>query len=352
MFSKEEFNRYARHLILPEIGEKGQQKLKKAKVLVIGAGGLGCPVLLYLTAAGIGTIGICDGDTVDHSNLQRQVLYTIGDVGKNKAVAAKSFLEKQNPFALIEVIEQFLNKENALETISRFDIIIDGSDNFETRYLINDAAVIAGKPVVFGSVLSFEGQLSVFNYNSGPTYRCLYPEAPVSAPSCSDGGVLGVLPGIIGTFQANEAIKMIVGVGEVMSGKLLIFNALSMQFQFLEFEKSLEAGITDIMVQPVQCNTETAEEIDYKGLMHRVSKGEKINLIDLRESYEKEQEVKDSLSIPFGEVLDRFSDLDKSLTTVLFCTKGNRSKVARLSLKEKYPFADFLILTEGSSAFD
>ncbi|MBA3898797.1 MAG: molybdopterin-synthase adenylyltransferase MoeB [Bacteroidetes bacterium] len=352
MFSKDEISRYSRHFTLPEIGMEGQQKLKSANALVIGAGGLGCPVLQYLTASGVGVIGICDGDAVNVSNLQRQVLYTVGDVGNSKALAAKAFLEKQNTHVKFDVYEKFLDQKNALEIISQYDLIIDCSDNFETRYLINDACVIAGKPFVFGSILSFEGQVSVFNYNNGPTYRCLYPEAPEDAPNCSGAGVLGVLPGIIGTMQANEALKIIIGIGEVLAGKLLIFNTLSMQFQFLEFEKNHDLIINDILTETLACNVEAPGEIDYESLKIRISKGEKINLIDLRERYEKDNEVIGSVSIPFGEILERFSELDRNVTTVLFCIGGNRSKVARNKLREIYSSTHFLSLKEGAKAFN
>src|ERR1035437_2494874 len=228
----EEKRRYARHIILPEIGLEGQQKLKQAKVLVVGAGGLGCPVLQYLTAAGVGTLGIIDFDTVDESNLQRQVLYSTEDIGKHKAAIAKEKLEKQNPDINLVSHVAHLTSANALEIISQYDIVVDGSDNFATRYLVNDACVILNKVLVFGSIFKFEGQVSVFNYKGGPTYRCLYPEAPAEGdvPNCAEIGVLGVLPGIVGTLQANEVIKIITGIGDILSGKLLTLDALTMQF--------------------------------------------------------------------------------------------------------------------------
>ena len=236
MLSKAEIKRYARHLILPEIGEEGQLKLKQAKILVIGTGGLGCPVLHYLCAAGAGTIGIIDGDKVEESNLQRQILFSSCDVGKQKADVAKEKLSGQNPLIKITAYCQLLTANNALEVITEYDIVIDGSDNFATRYLVNDACVILNKILVFGSIFKFEGQVSVFNYQNGPTYRCLYPEPPSHGeiPNCAEAGVLGVLPGICGTLMANEVIKIITGTGKVLSGELLAFDALNMQFNFFK----------------------------------------------------------------------------------------------------------------------
>ena len=236
----EEQQQYNRHIILDEVGLVGQEKLKSASVLVIGAGGLGCPVLSYLSAAGVGRIGIIDHDTVDQSNLQRQVLYAQLDIGTPKVEAAKRYLSLLNPFVKFESYNEKLTCSNAVDFFENYDIIVDGSDNFPTRYLVNDAAVLTGKPVVFGSVFKFEGQLSVFNYNQGPTYRCLYSRPPGEneAPNCSEIGVIGVLPGIIGSLQANEVIKIICGIGEVLSGKLLLFDALSLNQSLLKFLKN------------------------------------------------------------------------------------------------------------------
>ncbi|MEI6509301.1 MAG: HesA/MoeB/ThiF family protein, partial [Bacteroidota bacterium] len=239
MLNPHELKRYNRHIILPEIGLEGQQKLKLAKVLVIGAGGLGCPLLQYLAAAGVGTIGVVDSDTVDESNLHRQILYSSNEVGKNKADIAAKKLSELNPFIKITPIVSYLNSENALQLFSDFDIIIDGSDNFATRYLVNDACVILNKPFVSGSIYKFQGQISVFNYHEGPTYRCLYPE-PGDIPNCAEVGVLGVLPGIVGCLMANETIKMIIGNGEVLSGKLLVFDSLTMQFNTFGFSTVAE----------------------------------------------------------------------------------------------------------------
>lgn len=238
MLAKEEFKRYSRQIILEEVGYAGQEKLKAAKVLIIGAGGLGCPVVQYLTAAGVGTLGIIDDDKVDESNLHRQILYSVKDLGKNKAeVSAKKALEL-NPFAKALAFPEKLTTDNAIEIIKDFDIVVDGSDNFSTRYLVNDACIALNKPFVSSSVFQLEAQLSVFNYNGGPTYRCIFPEPPENIMNCSEAGVLGYLTGLAGTLQAGEVIKMILEKGEVLSGKLLVFDALKMEFKTIFFERN------------------------------------------------------------------------------------------------------------------
>lgn len=235
-------SRYNRHIILPEIGKEGQDKISKAKVLVIGAGGLGCPIAQYLAAAGIGILGIIDFDVVDISNLQRQVLYGKSSLGKNKALAAKQRLEDLNDTITINAYAEKLTHKNAIELFSNYDIVVDGSDNFNTRYLVNDACIITNKPLVFGAIYKFEGQVSVFNYKNGPSYRCLFPNPPEegAVPNCSEIGVLGVLPGIIGTMQANEVLKMVLELGDVLSGKLLCYNALTLQNSILKIQRSEE----------------------------------------------------------------------------------------------------------------
>ena len=237
-----EKNRYSRHILLDKIGLEGQEKLKGAKVLVIGAGGLGCPVLQYLTAAGVGTIGIIDFDIVDETNLQRQILFTVNDVGVNKAEAAENRLRQLNPYVRFNIYPERLTTKNALNLFSEYDIIVDGTDNFSTRYLVNDACVITGKPLVYGAIYKFEGQVAVFNFNGGPSYRCLFPEPPKSGsvPNCSEVGVIGVLPGLIGTQQANEVIKLILEIGEPLSGKLLTYNSLDNSFFTLKVNRSEE----------------------------------------------------------------------------------------------------------------
>ncbi|GAL62028.1 HesA/MoeB/ThiF family protein [Algibacter lectus] len=241
-------NRYNRHIILSEIGQKGQDKISNAKVLVIGAGGLGCPILQYLAAAGIGNIGVIDFDVVDISNLQRQILYGTSTLGKNKAEAAKARLEDLNNDISIKAYPEKLTHKNALNLFEAYDIIVDGSDNFETRYLVSDACIIANKPLVFGAIYKFEGQVSVFNYKNGPSYRCLFPEAPEkgTVPNCSEIGVLGVLPGIIGTMQANEVLKIILELGNTLSGKLFCYNALTLENTTLKIKRS-EIAIESVL---------------------------------------------------------------------------------------------------------
>ncbi len=245
MFTQNEKQRYNRHLILPEIGEQGQQRLKNAKVLVIGAGGLGCPILQYLSAAGVGNIGIIDGDNVAVSNLQRQILYTVDDVGNPKALVAKKRLTALNPLINIQPFVEYLSKENAINIFEKYDIIVDASDNFPTRYLINDASILTHKPLVFGSISDFEGQVTVFNYKNGGSYRCLYPKPPKIAKN-KEQGVLGVLSGIIGCLQANEVIKIICGIGEVLTNRLLAYNILSMQQLILKYKKTELANIKEL----------------------------------------------------------------------------------------------------------
>ena len=314
---------YSRHLLLSEIGIEGQEKIKAAKVLVIGAGGLGCPIIQYLTAAGIGTIGIIDGDTVDVSNLQRQILFTVDDIGKSKARCSANRMKQLNPYVKFNIITKFLNKENAIDLFKQYDVIIDGSDNFQTRYLCNDAAVISNKPLVFGSIFKFEGQVSVFNYQNGPTYRCLYPTPPKqgSVPSCSEIGVLGVLPGIIGSYQANEVIKIICGIGAVLSGKLLTINTLYNQNFVLGFEKNKDIKITELIDYDFFCGIETLDnEIDFSEL------NDEYELIDIRTNLEREIKNIGGIHIPESTIRNNPTLLNAAKKVVLYCETGNRSK--------------------------
>ncbi|WP_299313428.1 molybdopterin-synthase adenylyltransferase MoeB [uncultured Aquimarina sp.] len=330
MLSKEEKIQYNRHLILDEIGEEGQNKLTSAKVLVIGAGGLGCPVLQYLTAAGIGTIGIIDDDVVDQTNLQRQILYTIDDIGRSKAKVASEKLSRLNPFVFFKVYEEKLDKDNALELFSEYDIIVDGSDNFPTRYLVNDACVLTDTPLVFGSIFKFQGQVSVLNYENGPTYRCLFPNPPASGavPNCSDIGVLGVLPGIIGSLQANEVIKMIVGIGEVLKGKLLYLDALTLQQQVLSFKKN-----NDIEVNQLEndydffcgITSNALEEITPSELKQNL---ESYQILDVRTLEEYNNFNIGGIHIPLNIVSDRSIELNNNKPIVVCCQSGVRSKKA------------------------
>lgn len=325
--SNEEYIQYSRHLLLHEVGIIGQEKLKAAKVLVIGAGGLGCPVLQYLTAAGVGKIGIIDDDTVDRTNLQRQILYTLDSIGKNKAICAAERLSQLNPFVNFEAIPEKLTIENVIELFQRYDIIVDGSDNFPTRYLINDAAIITNRPVVFGSIHKFEGQVSVFNFESGPTYRCLYPipPAPDEVPNCSEIGVLGVLPGIIGALQANEVLKMICQLGDVLSGKLLIYNALNAQQTVLNYTKSSDT-ITQLLDHydafcGVKSHTElTLQELKEQNIEHI--------LLDVRTYEEREEFHLGGIHIPLNELADRSAEIPNGKTVVVYCQSGVRSAKA------------------------
>jgi adenylyltransferase/sulfurtransferase len=350
MFSEQEKNQYNRHFILDKIGVSGQEKLKKSKVLVIGAGGLGCPILQYLTAAGVGTIGIIDNDTVSQSNLQRQILFTIEDIGKSKAICAKNRLSLLNPFVKFETYVTFLTSENAINLFNQYDIVIDGSDNFQTRYLSNDAAVLTNKPLVFGAIFKFEGQVSVFNYKNGPTYRCLYPEAPSanSIPNCSDIGVLGVLPGIIGCYQANEAIKIICEIGNVLSGKLLSLNTLSLQQNILKFSKNETIKIEKLIDYDSFCgiNSDTEIEISSEELKNEILNST-VTLIDVRKAMEREHFHIGGEHIPLHQIqqkLDFFKDLDN---ITLYCQVGQRSLIATQILKEKYPNKNIKSLTGG-----
>ncbi|WP_394344236.1 molybdopterin-synthase adenylyltransferase MoeB [Seonamhaeicola marinus] len=348
MLSKNEQKIYSRHLRLNEIGAEGQEKLKQAKVLVVGAGGLGCPVLQYLTAAGVGTIGIVDGDVVDVSNLQRQILYAFEDVGKAKAKCASNRLKSLNPFVKFKVYQEFLTNENALGLFKKYDIIVDGSDNFQTRYLCNDTAVITNKPLVFGSIFKFEGQVTVFNYNNGPTYRCLYPTppSPGAVPSCSDIGVLGVLPGIVGSYQANETLKMILGIGEVLSGKLLTFNALTMNQMSFNFNKN-EA----INIQVLEDNYDVfcgLPQVDEE-ITLEVFNGKKMayNLLDVRDHWERAQDSIGGKHIPLNELPARYTEIEINKPVVVYCKSGIRSKRAIEFLEAAIPNTSFINLKDG-----
>lgn len=336
MLNKEEIQRYSRHISLSEVGIEGQEKLKSASVLVIGAGGLGCPCLQYLSAAGIGTIGIVDFDAVDLSNLQRQILYTTQDIGSNKAEAAAARLTLSNPNTLFNTYTAALSKDNALAIIAQYDIVVDGSDNFSTRYLVNDACIILNKPLVFGSIFKFDGQVSVLNYTNaqgqrGPTYRCLFPEPPADGemPSCSEIGVLGVLPGIIGSLQANEVLKLVLNIGEPLSGRLFTFDALSMESTVFTVEANaknhnmIHLGNYDFSCEP----TSLADSIDVKALKKLLDANTNdILLLDVREDYEVELcSLKHALHIPMNSIPQHLNTLPKNKNIVVYCHHGMRS---------------------------
>ena len=359
----QEIEHYQRHLSLPQFGEEAQLKLKASKVLVIGAGGLGCPVLQYLAAAGVGTLGVMDFDKVDVSNLQRQVLFAEADVGKSKAEVAASRLRAMNSCIEVVAIPERLTAGNALTLFNQFDLIIDGSDNFVTRYLVNDACVMAHKPLIYGAIYTFQGQVSVFNYRGGPTYRCLFPDPPdpKDAPNCSEIGVIGVLPGLIGTFQASEAIKVLTGVGEPLSGTLLLVDVLSMKQQTVRFQRVAgAANVTELKEIEFSCEVEPKmedrEEIDVQELKIWMSEGRDFQLLDVREGWERAMAKIDSLHVPLGELLAPGSDLaslglqqDKPL--VIYCASGARSLMATRELGARSNFSTVLSLQGGIGAW-
>jgi sulfur-carrier protein adenylyltransferase/sulfurtransferase len=341
--SKEEILRYSRHLIMPEVGLDGQLKLKQAKVLMIGTGGLGAPLGLYLAAAGVGHLGLVDFDVVDFTNLQRQVTFSTSDVGKPKTEAAKARLSALNPAIEIEAFETRLTSENALDLFRDFDIIVDGTDNFPTRYLVNDACVLLGKPNVYGSIFRFEGQATVFGYPGGPCYRCLYPEPPPPGlvPSCAEGGVLGVLPGIVGAIQAMETIKLILGTGEPLVGRLLLFDALSMRFRELKLHKNPACPvcgpnrtITKLIDYEEFCGIRGEEapavtngiaEITAREVKARLDHGEDLFILDVREPHEYQICNLKGKLIPLGELPRRVHELDSSREMIVHCRSGKRS---------------------------
>ena len=327
MLSQQEKSRYSKQLILPELGIEGQEKLQSAKVLVVGAGGLGCPVLQYLVAAGVGEIGIVDGDTVDISNLQRQVLYTEQEIGQQKVTVAEKKLTVLNPHVKIKTYPFFIDDTNAFDVIRDYDIVVDGSDNFATRYLVNDACVISNKPMVSGAIYKFEGQVSVFNYDNGPTYRCIFPEPPGAdeSPNCADIGVIASLPGIIGTIQANEVIKIITGIGEVLSGKLLVINTLSMETHTFHFKLN-EANRNITSLKAIQQSCEVpVKVIDYGELQRIMQTLKDIQLVDVREYEEHEIGNIGGVNIPLSQIETSYHLLDKETPVIVYCASGVRS---------------------------
>ena len=348
--SNDEVKRYSRHLIMPEVGVDGQRRLKAGKVLCIGAGGLGSPAAMYLAAAGLGTLGIVDFDVVDMSNLQRQILHGTPDVGRSKLASARDRLEAINPEIVIETYETALTSQNALKLFEPYDVIIDGTDNFPTRYLVNDACVLLNKPNAYGSIFRFEGQASVFATKEGPCYRCLYPEPPPPGlvPSCAEGGVLGVLPGMIGVMQATEAIKLILGVGEPLIGRFLIYDALRMKFRELKLRKDPDCpvcgthptvtalidyeqfcGIRPAPSDNVQMTAARPGEITSVELKRRLDQGDALRIVDVREPNEYQiNRIPGSELIPLGEVPRRYRELDPDEEIVVHCKMGARSAKA------------------------
>ncbi|MBC8265661.1 MAG: molybdopterin-synthase adenylyltransferase MoeB [Flavobacteriales bacterium] len=348
MFSQQEKQRYDRHFRLKEVGEKGQQKLKNAKVLVVGAGGLGCPVLQYLSAAGIGEIGVIDADIVDLSNLQRQVLYTTSDIGKQKSTIAITYLSAQNENIIFQNYPFQLEKNNALEIIKKYDVVVDCTDNFSARYLINDACVISEKPFVYGALHKFSGQLSVFNYKKGPTYRCLYPNPPKDGdiPSCSEVGVIGVLPSLIGTLQATEVLKIILEIGDVLIGKLLTYNCMSNAQQIINFEKS-HIQITKLSTYDYNCELAESNEIESTILMEWILSKKEFNFIDIREEYEIDSyKLNATHYIPMGDFMHNLEEINFKIPTIIFCQYGAKSK-AIVSMLKKQGIKNTLSLIGG-----
>ena len=348
--SSEEYARYSRHLILPEVGLEGQRKLKAARVLMIGTGGLGSPLGLYLAAAGIGTLGLVDFDVVDESNLQRQIIHGTKDVGRPKIESAQDRLKDINPNVQIEAHETRLSSENAIELFKDFDVVVDGTDNFPTRYLVNDASVLTGKPNVYGSIFRFEGQASVFWAAKGACYRCLYPEPPPPGlvPSCAEGGVLGVLPGIVGTIQAAEVIKVILGAEGILLNRLLLFDAWKMKFRELKLRKNPDCPIcgthptiTELIDYEEFCGlnlpdeTPVLEEITVSELSDQIENNSEVQIIDVREPHEYEiGKIPNSKLIPLNEVVNRMKEIDQSRTAIIQCKSGGRSAKAIAALQE------------------
>lgn len=369
--SQEEVRRYSRHLILSEVGMEGQQKLKAAKVLCIGAGGLGSPVAMYLAAAGVGTIGIVDFDTVDVSNLQRQILHGTSDVGRSKLSSAKDTLLELNPNVNVVTHEVALSSANALDLFRGYDVVVDGTDNFPTRYLVNDACVLLGIPNAYGSIFRFEGQASVFGTKDGPCYRCLYPEPPPPGlvPSCAEAGVLGILPGLIGTIQATETVKLILGVGQTLAGRFLIYDALRMRFRELTLRKDPDCPVCGThptvtalidyeqfcgvapSQAPAAASADAMNDITVQELKARIDAGTRPFILDVREPTEYQiNRIEGSVLIPLGEIPQRFRELDPSIEIVAQCKGGVRSAKAAAFLRQQ-GFTNVRNLTGGIMAW-
>ena len=363
--TNDEIQRYSRHLILEEVGMAGQEKLKGSAVLCVGTGGLGSPLLLYLAAAGVGRIGIIDFDVVDASNLQRQVIHGTATVGRKKVESAKERILDINPHIQVDLFDVALTSENALELFAPYDVIVDGTDNFPTRYLVNDACVLTGKPNVYGSIFKFEGQATVFNYQDGPNYRDLYPEPPPPGlvPSCAEGGVLGILPGVIGCIQATETIKILLGTGTTLSGRLLTYDALNMRFKEFKLRRDPEAkAITGLIDYQQFCGVPASDheepagaeregiEITAPQLVERL-KTNHLQLIDVREPHEWDIcRIDGATLIPLGQIETRLSELDRGQEVIVYCKMGGRSKKAYNILRNQ-GFTELRNLTGGIRAW-
>lgn len=372
-FNSEELRRYSRHFVLEEFGIKGQSALKKSRVLVVGAGGLGCPALLYLAAAGVGTIGIADDDIVSLSNLQRQVLYTIDDIGQYKAKAASNRLGRLNPHILLKEYIEKISSVNALKILEDYDLVIDGTDNFPARYLLNDACILLKKPLVYGSILKFEGQAAIFNYRQpdgsfSANYRDLFPAppAPESIPNCEQAGVLGVLPGMIGSFQANEAIKILTGIGEPLVNKLLILDAFTMEQRIIKIENRTTAitvsslidydifcGISQEKNKSLSSNSDSPnmKEITVKELQELKESGKDFQLIDVREPHETDIATIGGELIPMGSIEKNVDKISKDKQVVIYCRSGGRSGKVIQWLEQNHKFDNLYNLKGGILAW-
>ncbi len=376
--SHDEIRRYSRHLIMPEVGIQGQKKLKAASVLLIGTGGLGSPLALYLAAAGIGRMGLVDYDVVDETNLQRQVIHFTSDVGKSKLESASAKLSDINPYLIIEKHNVPLTSDNALDILKDYDIIIDGTDNFPTRYLVNDACVLLGKPNVYGSIFRFEGQLTVFYAKEGPCYRCLFPEPPPPGlvPSCAEGGVLGILPGTIGTLQATEAIKLIIGIGKPLIGRMILYDALDMTFDSIRLRKNPKCPVCgenptenptidhlidyeqfcgvpahDRSVFKEQNALKNVKSITVADLKAQLDAGSPLVLLDVREPHELEiSAFENAINIPKGQVLSRAAEIPRDTQVVVTCKTGQRSRDSIIALQAA-GFTNLVNLKGGINAW-
>jgi sulfur-carrier protein adenylyltransferase/sulfurtransferase len=356
--TQDDLTRYSRHLILPEVGVEGQRRLKAARVLCVGTGGLGSPLALYLAAAGVGTLGLVDFDVVDASNLQRQIIHSTADIGRKKLDSAEEKLKALNPALNVVKHETMLSSANALDILKDYDVIADGTDNFPTRYLVNDACVLLGKPNAYGSIFRFEGQASVFAAKDGPCYRCLYPEPPPPGlvPSCAEGGVLGILPGLIGVIQATEAIKLILGIGEPLIGRLLLVDALKLRFRELKLRKNPDCPVcgthptvTKLIDYEQFCGIQpdTKEErsvkngipqLSVKDLKRRMDAGENLFVLDVREPFEYKIANIGGKLIPQGEVPQRLAEIDRDREIIVQCKSGGRSqRIAEFLKQSGYP---------------
>jgi len=341
-------NRYNRQMILPEIGDEGQYKLLKSKVLVVGAGGLGAAILPYLAAAGVGEIGIVDDDDVEISNLHRQVIYKSSAVGKSKAEEAKLMISELNPQIKVNAIPEKLSGKNAISLFEKYDIIVDATDNIFIKYLINDACLLTNKPMVYGSIFRFQGQVSVFNYQNGPTYRCLYPDQNNNALNCEDAGVIGISVGIIGMLQANEVLKMILGIGEILSGKILVYNILNNEQQKYDFDKSDVLSMTKETFEEKYNRIENeVEEINFETVFDEINNDEVLFLDVRNEDEVPEISLKNKIQIPLLHLEKEIEKLDKNQTIYVFCQSGIRSKIAA-ELLQKYEFKNIKSIAGGA----